>query len=891
MSLHDLPTHYNPKEFEEQLYQHWEEQGYFQPESRPNLGDNANVFSIVIPPPNVTGSLHIGHALDTTLQDILIRWHRMLQDKTLWLTGTDHAGIATQAIVERNLASEGQNRHELGREAFIEKTWEWAKYSQDNIWRQFRKLGISPDLSRMRFTLDDGCSKAVRKAFVSMYDSGLIYQGDYIVNWSPGLQSAISDIETEYSDDESFLWHIFYPLAEDPTKGLTVATTRPETMFGDVAVAVHPDDERYQAFIGKTVKLPLTNIEIPVIADTYVEKDFGTGALKITPAHDPNDFEVGQRHHLTPVLIMNERAELLSIDRVPKSLQGLNPQEARKQTEKQLEFGGFLKQKEPHTLRVGRCQRSGTIVEPMLSKQWFVKTQPMAQQCLTALHNGEIQFIPERWTKVYTDWMENIRDWCISRQLWWGHQIPAWHCKNCKHITVSEADPTECENCKQTGELIQDPDVLDTWFSSGLWPFSTMGWPDTEKPDYKTFYPTSVLVTGFDIIFFWVARMTMMGHQLTGQSPFKTVYIHGLVRDEHGQKMSKSKGNVLDPVEIINEYGCDALRYALTSLVTYGGQDIKLSKDRFEQGRLFCNKLWNASRFVLMNLEGVDQQFPEVKSMTPIDHWLLASLSETIGEANKLLKEFKTGEYVQLVSDFIWSTFCDWYVEAAKMGLKNAETRLTTQRCLRLALESILRLLHPAMPFITEAIWQKLPFHQEPTIMHAAFPKQDALPAFDRIIANDIPLVLDAIRCIRNTRQTSNIQPSIKTPVIIETAEPTELAAYQNNENLFYHFLKLECLEIKTTASQLPSNTAIGVIGKSKIYVEIVSGLSVEEERERQQKKRDKLLSERQVILELLSKPGFTDKAPIAVVEKNRVKCDELTQQIQTIETQLKTLG
>lgn len=892
MTLSNLSTHYQPKDFEDQLYAQWESQGYFKPENQQHDSGNAP-FSIVIPPPNVTGNLHIGHALDNTLQDILIRWHRMLGDKTLWLPGTDHAGIATQAIVERNLAAEGKTtRHELGREAFIEKTWEWAKFSQDNIWRQFRKLGISPDLSRMRFTLDEGCSKAVRKTFVSLYESGMIYQGDYIVNWSPGLQSAISDIETEYTDEESFLWHIFYPLTEDPSKGLVVATTRPETMYGDVAVAVHPDDERYQAFIGKTVTLPLSNIEIPVIADTYVEKDFGTGALKITPAHDPNDFEVGQRHNLKPVLIMNDKAELLSIDRVPKEIQGKERNEARKLTEKMLDAAGLLKAKEPHMLRVGRCQRSGTIVEPMLSKQWFVKTQPMAKQCLAALEKGEIKFIPERWTKVYTDWMENIRDWCISRQLWWGHQIPAWHCQECKKITVSETDPTQCQHC-QSANIKQDNDVLDTWFSSGLWPFSTMGWPDAANLDYQTYYPTSVLVTGFDIIFFWVARMTMMGHQLTQKSPFHTVYIHGLVRDEQGQKMSKSKGNVIDPVEIINEYGCDALRYALTSLVTYGGQDIKLSKDKFEQGRLFCNKLWNASRFVLMNLEGVDEQLPDTATLTPIDNWLLLSLQETIITANKLLNEFKTGEYVQYMSDFIWSTFCDWYVEAAKMGLRNPETKANTQRCLRLALESILRLLHPAMPFITEAIWQQLPYHSEPSIMLSEYPtSQNELfnLNLDKTTQEQIPLVLDAIRCIRNTRQTSNIQPSIKTPVVIETQDTAELTAYKANENLFHHFLKLERLEIIDTVSSTPANSVIGVTGKSKIYVEMASGLSADEERERQQKKLDKLLAERQGIQDLLDKPGFTDKAPAAVVEKNRAKLDELSQQIETIETQLKAL-
>lgn len=886
-----LRTHYDPQSTESKWYAFWEQEGLFRPENQPNSGQNS-YFSIVIPPPNVTGTLHIGHALDESLQDILIRWHRMLGHKTLWMPGADHAGIATQSVVEKRLATQGQNRFELGREAFIEKVWEWARYSEGEIFSQFRRLGISPDWQRKRFTLDEGCSKAVRHAFYELHQAGLIYRGDYIVNWSVGLQSAISDIETEYSDEEGALYHITYPLASNPKQGITVATTRPETMFGDMAIAVHPEDDRYKALVGQTVKIPLTEIEIPIIADDYVEKDFGSGALKITPAHDPNDFEVGKRHNLVPVLIMSGQGFLDNAERVPSAFLNMERFEARKAISAALETQGYLAKKETHLHRVGRCQRSGTVVEPMLSKQWFVKTQPMAKQCLEALDKEEIRFVPSRWTKVYRDWMENIRDWCVSRQLWWGHQIPAWHCADCGQVTVALEDPNACEHCNSQS-ITQETDVLDTWFSSGLWPFSTMGWPDVAAPDFKAFYPTKTLVTGFDIIFFWVARMTMMGHQLTGQTPFDTVYIHGLVRDEQGQKMSKSKGNVVDPVEMIDEYGCDALRFALIGLVTYGGQDIKLSKERFEQGKLFCNKLWNAARFVLMNLEGVDDALPSVTELNAFDAWILTQLESTTQAVNQNLKTHRLGEALQLLYEFTWNLFCDWYVEAAKKGLKEESTKLNTQRVLRYVLDQLLRMMHPFMPFITEEIWQKLPFNTFKSISISDYPVLHKT-VFDveklQETAQQVDFLIETVRCIRNTRQTAQVTGGNKLPVWIELPQQTEFEAIFKNQDWVSHFVKLESLKVEPQLQAPAHGAAVGVVGGAKVYVFLPDEAPSEEEVERQQAKMDKLQAEWDKLNGLMTNDSFLARAPQDVVEKNKQRLDELNEQLATLRTQLNKL-
>jgi valyl-tRNA synthetase len=953
-----LDKHYNPQAVEARLYQFWEDHGLFSPETQKNHQAqqqphrDKTPFSIVIPPPNVTGTLHIGHALDNTLQDILIRWHRMRGDDTLWMPGTDHAGIATQSLVEKQLRAETppRNRFEMGRDAFLEKVWEWARYSEDTILGQFRRLGISPDWSRKRFTLDEGCSKAVRHAFKKLFDDGLIYRDRRIINWSPGVQSAISDIETEYTEEESFLYHIKYPLADGPVvingtevDGIVVATTRPETMFGDVAVAVHPEDDRYKPLIGKTVRIPLTEVDIPIIADDYVEKDFGTGALKITPGHDANDFDVAKRHQLGAYLVIGKNGHLLNsmaahvrdgsfeIDsstslsefplveyyplnaehtatelgfklteeaekRIPIEFQNVERSEARLKIAEQLDNEGFLLKKESHLNRVGRCQRSGVVIEPMLSLQWFVRTKPLAKKCLKSLEQGHIKFVPERWTKTYTDWLENIRDWCISRQLWWGHQIPAAICIPC--YQKQPADPTaasfycdddtpkQCPRCGST-EIQQDEDVLDTWFSSGLWPMSTMGWPDEQAPDFQKYYPTSVLVTGFDIIFFWVARMTMFGEYFSGQSPFSTVFIHGLVRDETGAKMSKSKGNVIDPVKMIDQYGCDAMRFSLVGLVTYGGQDIKLSEERFEQGKLYCNKLWNASRFVLMNLEGVDAELPDIAQLNAMDRWMLGSLKALVAETDKNLREFRVGEVTQDLYETTWTRFCDWYVEYAKKGLRDEATKLNTQRCLRYCLETLLKLHHPFMPFITEEIWQKLPHRQGVSISLSAFPSATDSP-LDAIDTHTdaITFVIETIRGYRNTRQSMTIPPSMPVNVWLVSDETDERRAIETHQDLLHHFLKLESLVIQSASelTQAPERTSVGVVGKAKLYVQMPEGVGDSaEDKERQAKKLEKLVAEHDSLAARLNNPGFVDKAPAAVVAQNRERLAELGQQIATL--------
>ena len=658
-NINDLPTVYNALETEKEIYEFWEKGDYFKADAK----SNKPPFSMVIPPPNVTGVLHMGHALDETLQDILTRYHRMAGYEALWIPGTDHAGIATQAVVEKKLRAEGKTRFDLGREKFLEETWKWTNEHKSAILDQCKRLGVSFDRSRERFTFDEGCSEAVKEVFVKLYEKGLIYKGAYIVNWCPRCQSAISDIETEYETEQGHLWEISYPL-KDEQGAIVVATTRPETMFGDVAIAVHPNDFKYKDLIGKTVYIPLTRREIPIIADEYVDKSFGTGAVKITPAHDPNDYEVGKRHNMKPIWVIDEQGKMKSCAEVPEKYQGMDRYEARKAIVGDLQYQNFLLRITDHEHNVGKCQRCNTTIEPLLSEQWFVKMEPLAKEAIAAVKDGRIKFVPERWTKNYLGWMENIRDWCISRQLWWGHQIPAYYHNETGEMVVAKENP-------DPEHYTQDTDCLDTWFSSGLWPFSTMGFPQTETDDFKKFYPTSVLVTGFDIIFFWVARMITMGLEFTHKAPFSTVYIHGLIRDEKGQKMSKSKGNTIDPVKIIDKYGCDALRFTLTSLCTYGGQDIKISDERFEYGRNFANKIWNASRFVLMNLEGVDDNKIDMNNLTIADKWILDKLNETTKLVNDNIKNYRIGEMAHVLYDFFWNSYCDWYVEIAKIKLKD----------------------------------------------------------------------------------------------------------------------------------------------------------------------------------------------------------------------------
>ena len=662
-NINDLPTVYNALETEKEIYEFWEKGDYFKADAK----SNKPPFSMVIPPPNVTGVLHMGHALDETLQDILTRYHRMAGYEALWIPGTDHAGIATQAVVEKKLRAEGKTRFDLGREKFLEETWKWTNEHKSAILDQCKRLGVSFDRSRERFTFDEGCTEAVKEVFVKLYEKGLIYKGAYIVNWCPRCQSAISDIETEYETEQGHLWEISYPL-KDEQGAIVVATTRPETMFGDVAIAVHPNDFKYKDLIGKTVYIPLTRREIPIIADEYVDKSFGTGAVKITPAHDPNDYEVGKRHNMKPIWVIDEQGKMKSCAEVPEKYQGMDRYEARKAIVGDLQYQNFLLRITDHEHNVGKCQRCNTTIEPLLSEQWFVKMEPLAKEAIAAVKDGRIKFVPERWTKNYLGWMENIRDWCISRQLWWGHQIPAYYHNETGEMVVAKENP-------DPEHYTQDTDCLDTWFSSGLWPFSTMGFPQTETDDFKKFYPTSVLVTGFDIIFFWVARMITMGLEFTHKAPFSTVYIHGLIRDEKGQKMSKSKGNTIDPVKIIDKYGCDALRFTLTSLCTYGGQDIKISDERFEYGRNFANKIWNASRFVLMNLEGVDDNKIDMNNLTIADKWILDKLNETTKLVNENIKNYRIGEMAHVLYDFFWNSYCDWYVEIAKIQLQDEKLK------------------------------------------------------------------------------------------------------------------------------------------------------------------------------------------------------------------------
>ena len=887
--MEGLSTAYNPQITEEKIYSFWEENKFF----KADANSTKQPFSIVIPPPNVTGVLHMGHALDGTLQDILIRYHRMLGQEALWLPGTDHAGIATQNVVEKKLRAEGKTRHDLGREEFLRVVLDWANDHKSRILNQFKRLGASFDLSRERFTLDEGCSKAVKEVFVTLYNKGLIYKGTYIVNWCPRCHSAISDIETEYKTEQGHLWEISYPLT-DKFGAIVVATTRPETMFGDVAVAVNPNDLKYRDFIGKKVAIPLTGREIPIIADESVEMDFGTGALKITPAHDPNDFETGKRHGFKPIWIMDTDGKLSDNEYVPYDLRGYDRYEARKKAVEMIDRHGLLVRVVPHEHNVGHCQRCGEVIEPYLSEQWFVKMEPLVKKPIEAVKTGELNFIPERWEKIYLEWMENIRDWCISRQLWWGHQIPAYYCKACDEMTVSVEKPESCTKCGSS-EIIQDTDVLDTWFSSGLWPFSTMGWPDENSPDLKKFYPTSVLVTGFDIIFFWVARMVVMGYEFTGKSPFKDVYIHGLIRDEHGQKMSKSRGNTIDPVEILDKYGTDALRFTLTSLVTYGGQDIKISDERFEFGRNFANKIWNASRFVLMNLEGFEDSEIDMNALTVADRWILHRLNETAKEIKKNFEEYRHGETAQLLYELFWSTYCDWYLELAKVQINNEKTKANTQKVLRYVLEKMMRLLHPIMPFITEEIWQKIPGSTYKdgvrAVMLAEYPQYES-KFDDKNAESAMNFLMEAVRNLRNIRQTLNIPVGSRINIDVYSEKPDERELIEGGAEYIKMFTKTENIKIYSNSlKELPAQSAAAITGSTQIIVPLAGLIDIDKEMQRQKKKQDALQKEKISLESRINNPKFLENAPAEVINQNRERINEINQQYQVIDELLKSLA
>ncbi|NBJ16777.1 MAG: valine--tRNA ligase [Dehalobacter sp. 4CP] len=877
---------YDPGQVEEKWYQYWEQNGFFTPKVEPEQ----NPFSIVMPPPNVTGSLHLGHAMDNTLQDILARYKRMQGYNTLWLPGTDHAGIATQAKVEEQLAKEGTNRHELGREKFLERVWAWKEQYGGTITRQLRKLGASCDWSRERFTMDEGCSKAVREVFVNLYNKGLIYRGNYIVNWCSKCHTTISDIEVEHNEREGNLWHIRYPAA-DGGEGVVVATTRPETMLGDVAVAVHPEDERYRHLAGKNVILPLVKREIPVITDEYVEKEFGTGAVKITPAHDPNDFEMGLRHHLEQINIMNSDA---TINENGGKYQGLDRYEARRRIVKDLEELGLLVKIEPHMHAVGECYRCSTVVEPRVSRQWFVKMKPLAEPAIKVVQDGDLQFVPDRFARIYTGWLENIRDWCISRQLWWGHRIPVWYCQDCGAEVCVKEDPAACPKCG-SHHLQQDPDVLDTWFSSALWPFSTMGWPENTA-ELKQFYPTSVLVTGRDIIFFWVARMIFMGLEFREDVPFHKVMIHGLILDPQGRKMSKSLGNGVDPIEVINQYGADTLRFMLITGNT-PGNDLRFHFEKLESTRNFLNKIWNASRFVLMNLEDYQSEAkeqpagPYAAEFTLADKWILSRYEDTVQNVTAALERFDLGEAGRLLYEFIWNEYCDWYIELTKKRLyakENQSERQTAQRILFEVLEGTMRLLHPFMPFLTEEIWQHLPIKGK-TIMLSSWPQVEGYR--NEQVEKDMNVLMDIIRAVRNIRAEMGVVPGRRADILLIAPEKEMLAVLQNGLEDIRQLAVAENITILQQMENKPPQSASAVLTGVAVYVPLKGLLDLDKEVAKVRKEIENMIKEQKRLEDKLGNPGFTSKAPEEVVQKEREKLDDIMARMRSLKLRLSDLS
>ena len=871
----ELNKVYEPQAVETEIYNMWQEGGYFHAER----DENKKPFTIVMPPPNVTGQLHMGHAMDATLQDSIIRFKRMQGYNALWIPGVDHAGIATQIKVEEELRKEGLTRYDLGREKFLERVWDWKNRFGNRIVEQQKKLGASCDWDRARFTMDEGCSKAVREVFVSLYEKGLIYKGSRIINWCPHCVTALSDAEVEYVDKPGHLWHIRYPL-EDGTGEVIVATTRPETMLGDSGVCVNPADERYRSIVGKNVILPLLNKPIPVVADDYAEMEFGTGCVKMTPAHDPNDFEVGLRHNLEVIRVLDDEGK---VNELGGKYQGLDRYEARKQIVADLEEQGYLVKVEDYSHNVGTCYRCHNDVEPIISAQWFVKMKPLAEEAIRVVKDGETKFVPERFTKTYLNWMENVRDWCISRQLWWGHQIPAWTCADCGHMTVSREDACKCEHCGST-HIERDPDVLDTWFSSALWPFETLGWPD-KNPDLDYFYPTDVLVTGYDIIFFWVARMIFSGCEHTGKTPFHTVLIHGLVRDDKGRKMSKSLGNGIDPLEMISKYGCDALRM---NMITGNspGNDMRFYVERCEAMRNFANKLWNASRYVLMNLgEDFVPQLPQELEIA--DKWVLSKLNTLIAEVTDNMERYELGIAVQKIYDFIWDTYCDWYIELTKARLysEDASRKNTALQVLVYVLDQTLRLLHPFMPFITEEIWQSLPQRQTALIV-AQWPEASEELNFATEEAH-MESVMNAIRAIRNRRAEMNVPPSKKATLYVLTSTPQVFAQGAGFIQRLAYADKVELLEKE------PENLN-GLVtcatADAKLYIPMGQLVDIAKEQERIGKELEKARKNLASLSGKLSNENFISRAPEAVVNAEREKAKKAADLIAALEESLAAL-
>ena len=870
----ELDKQYSPQNVEDRTYKFWCDHKYFHAEVNPDK----KPYTIVIPPPNITGQLHMGHALDETLQDILIRWRRMEGYETLWLPGTDHASIATEAKIVEAMRKEGTTKEEIGREKFLERAWEWKAQYGGRIVEQLKKLGSSCDWDRERFTLDEGCSKAVREVFCKLYDKGLIYRGERIINWCPHCLTSISDAEVEYEDQAGHFWHLRYPF-KDGSGYLELATTRPETLLGDTAVAVNPNDERYKGIVGKTLILPIVHREIPVIADDYVDIEFGTGVVKITPAHDPNDFEVGLRHNLEVINVLTPDAKI--VDDYPKYA-GMDRYEARKAIVEDLQAEGALVEIEDYSHNVGTCYRCGTTVEPRVSKQWFVKMEPLAKPAVEVVRNGEVKFVPERFDKTYFHWMENIKDWCISRQLWWGHRIPAYYCDDCGEVMVSAQEVHTCSKCG-SNHVHQDPDTLDTWFSSALWPFSTLGYPDDTK-ELEYFYPTDTLVTGYDIIFFWVARMIFSGVEHMGQVPFHTVLIHGLVRDAQGRKMSKSLGNGIDPLLVIDQYGADALRFTLAT-GNAPGNDMRFSDEKVKASRNFANKLWNAARFVLMYL-GNDYSYPGLpKDLAIEDKWILSKVNTLAKEVTDNLERFELGIAVAKLYDFIWDVFCDWYIEIAKIRLQSGEGADTAKAVLVYVLTDILKLLHPFMPFITEEIYQAIP-HDTESIMISKWPEYDPTLSFADEEAQ-MEKIMDAIRAIRNRRAEMNIPPSKKSKVYVETAFSDVFAV---GSEFIKRLAYASDVEIADAFGDL-GNTVTIVTNDAKIYIPLGDLVDFEAEAKRLQKELAAAEEKLAFINKKLDNPGFVNKAPEKVVQQNRDEAAKLTEKIANLRASLENLG
>lgn len=879
--MHELEGKFEPQTFEEKIYKNWNEKGYF----KPSDDKTKKPYTIVIPPPNITGKLHMGHALDETLQDILIRYKRMQGFNTLWVPGTDHASIATEAKIVEKLKAEGITKEDLGRDGFLKRAWEWKEEYGGTILNQLKKLGCSCDWSRERFTMDEGLSNAVTEVFIDLYNKGLIYKGKRMINWCPYCNTSISDAEVEYEEEPTHLWHVKYPVKGEEGKFVIVATTRPETMLGDTGIAVHPDDERYKDLVGKTVILPIMNKEIPIIADDFVEKEFGTGAVKLTPAHDPNDYQAALKHNLEIIPVFDEEFKMNNL--VPE-YKGMDMYEAREKIVERLQKEGYLVKIEDYNHNVGKCYRCHHTIEPHISEQWFVKMEPLAKPAIEAVRTGKVEFVPERFDKIYYNWMENIQDWCISRQLWWGHRIPAYYCQECGEVIVSKEEPHKCTKCGSTN-LKQDEDTLDTWFSSALWPFSTLGWPE-QTEDYKYFYPTSTLVTGYDIIFFWVARMIFSALEHTGQVPFDKVFIHGIVRDSLGRKMSKSLGNGIDPLEIIAKYGTDALRFSLVLGIS-PGNDIRYMPEKLESASNFANKLWNASKFVLSNMPEDGSKLAEDKLPANLcyeDKWILSKLNKLVKEVTNNLENFELGIATQKVYDFIWNEFCDWYIEMVKSRLydENCTTKFAAQYTLNKVLKDSLKLLHPVMPFVTEKIYMQL-YHNDESIMISKWPEYTESLSFEKE-EEQIEKLKTIIVGIRNLRTNLNVHPSKKSKLIFVTKTANDML--KESSAMIQKLGFANEIDIQENKENIPQNAMSVLADGIEVYIPFEELVDLEAEKQRLQGEREKLLSEVARGEKMLSNPGFVNKAPEAKINEEKAKLAKYKEMLEKVEERLKSI-